>query len=37
MAIDDVTERRRAEMALIAAKWHSDRANLGKSRFLRGR
>ncbi|MGD9713614.1 MAG: response regulator [Thermomicrobiales bacterium] len=34
MAIDDVTERRRAEMALIAAKWHSDRANLGKSRIL---
>lgn len=34
VAIDDVTERRRAEMALIAAKWHSDRANLGKSRIL---
>ncbi|TXL72676.1 response regulator [Vineibacter terrae] len=32
--IDDVTERRRAEMALIAAKWQSDRANLGKSRIL---
>ena len=34
MVIDDVTERRHAEMALIAAKWHSDRANLGKSRIL---
>jgi two-component system CheB/CheR fusion protein len=34
VAIDDVTDRRRAEMALIAAKWHSDRANLGKSRIL---
>ena len=34
VAIDDVTERRRVEMALIAAKWHSDRANLGKSRIL---
>ena len=34
VVIDDVTERRRAEMALIAAKWHSDRANLGKSRIL---
>jgi two-component system CheB/CheR fusion protein len=34
VAIDDVTERRRAEMTLIAAKWHSDRANLGKSRIL---
>ena len=34
MAIDDVTERRRGEMALIAAKWHSDRASLGKSRIL---
>ena len=34
VAIDDVTERRHAEMALIAAKWHSDRANLGKSRIL---
>lgn len=34
VAIDDVTERRRAEMSLIAAKWHSDRANLGKSRIL---
>jgi two-component system, chemotaxis family, CheB/CheR fusion protein len=34
VAIDDVTERRRAEMALIAAKWHSDRASLGKSRIL---
>ena len=34
VAIDDVTERRRAEMALIAAKWHSDRASLEKSRIL---
>jgi two-component system CheB/CheR fusion protein len=34
VAIDDVTERRRVEMALIAAKWHSDRASLGKSRIL---
>jgi two-component system CheB/CheR fusion protein len=34
VAIDDVTERRRTEMALIAAKWHSDRASLGKSRIL---
>jgi two-component system CheB/CheR fusion protein len=34
VAIDDVTEHRRAEMTLIAAKWHSDRANLGKSRIL---
>jgi two-component system, chemotaxis family, CheB/CheR fusion protein len=34
VTIDDVTERRLAEMALIAAKWHSDRANLGKSRIL---
>jgi two-component system CheB/CheR fusion protein len=34
VTIDDVTERRRAEMALIAAKWHSDRASLGKSRIL---
>lgn len=34
VTIDDVTERRRKEMALIAAKWHSDRANLGKSRIL---
>ena len=34
VAIDDVTVRRQAEMALMAAKWHSDRANLGKSRIL---
>jgi two-component system CheB/CheR fusion protein len=34
VTIDDITERRRAEMALIAAKWHSDRASLGKSRIL---
>ena len=34
VVIDDVTERRRAEMALIAAKWHSDRASLEKSRIL---
>ena len=34
VTIDDVTDRRRAEMALIAAKWHSDRVSLEKSRIL---
>jgi two-component system CheB/CheR fusion protein len=34
VAIEDVTERRQEERALIAAKWQSDRANLGKSRIL---
>jgi len=32
--IDDVTERKRAETALRSAKWHAERANLSKSRFL---
>ena len=32
--IDDVTERRRAETTLKSAKWHAERANLSKSRFL---
>ncbi|WP_300779422.1 response regulator [Enhydrobacter sp.] len=31
---EDVTERRRADMKLLADKWHSDRASLGKSRIL---
>ena len=34
VVIEDVTERRRAEMALIADKWHSDRTSLEKSRML---
>ena len=34
ITIDDVTDRKRAELALVAAKWHSERANLSKSRFL---
>ncbi len=34
VTIDDVTERRRVETALKAAKWHAERANLSKSRFL---
>jgi two-component system CheB/CheR fusion protein len=34
MAIDDVTERKRAETMLKSAKWHAERANLSKSRFL---
>jgi two-component system CheB/CheR fusion protein len=34
VTIDDVTERRRAEMTLIAAKWQSDRDSLEKSRIL---
>jgi two-component system, chemotaxis family, CheB/CheR fusion protein len=34
VTIYDVTEHRRAELALVSAKWRSERANLGKSRFL---
>jgi two-component system CheB/CheR fusion protein len=34
VAIDDVTERRRAAEALGAAKREAEQANLGKSRFL---
>ena len=34
VTIDDVTERQRAETMLKSAKWHAERANLGKSRFL---
>jgi two-component system CheB/CheR fusion protein len=34
VAIEDVTERKRAEMELTAAKWRAERASLGKSRVL---
>jgi len=34
LVIDDVTEHKRAETALKSAKWHAERANLCKSRFL---
>jgi len=34
VAIDDVTDRKRAEMTLTTAKWHAERASLGKSRLL---
>jgi two-component system, chemotaxis family, CheB/CheR fusion protein len=34
VAIDDVTERKRLETTLKSAKWHAERANLSKSRFL---
>jgi FixJ family two-component response regulator len=34
MAVDDVTERRRAEAALQSTRWHAERANLGKSRLF---
>ena len=34
IAIDDVTEHKRAETMLKSAKWHAERANLSKSRFL---
>ena len=34
VAIDDVTERKRVETTLKSAKWHAERANLSKSRFL---
>jgi two-component system CheB/CheR fusion protein len=34
VAIDDITERKQAEIALGAARADAERANLGKSRFL---
>src|SRR5579859_908917 len=34
VTIDDVTERKRAETTLKSAKWHAERANLSKSRFI---
>ena len=34
VAIDDVTERKRVETTLKSAKWHAERANISKSRFL---
>ena len=34
LAIDDITERKRAAEALGAAKREAEQANLGKSRFL---
>jgi two-component system CheB/CheR fusion protein len=34
LAMEDVTERKRAEMVLTSAKWQAERANLTKSRFL---
>src|SRR6185503_14374599 len=34
VAIDDISERRRAAEALGAAKREAEQANLGKSRFL---
>jgi two-component system, chemotaxis family, CheB/CheR fusion protein len=34
VTIEDVTERKRAEAALMAAKWHAERASLSKSRLL---
>jgi len=34
LAIDDITDRKRAEAALDIAKKQAERANLGKSRFL---
>src|SRR6185312_8481848 len=34
VTIDDVTERQLAETMLRSARWHAERANLGKSRFL---
>ena len=34
LAIDDVTDRKHAEVALETAKKHAEQANLGKSRFL---
>lgn len=34
VAIEDITDRRRAETTLKSAKWHAERANLSKSRFL---
>jgi two-component system CheB/CheR fusion protein len=34
LAIDDITDRKHAEVALETAKKHAEQANLGKSRFL---
>jgi two-component system CheB/CheR fusion protein len=34
VTIEDITERRRSERSLLAAKLHSDRASLAKSRIL---
>jgi two-component system CheB/CheR fusion protein len=34
VTVDDVTERKRAKIALKSANWQSERAKLGKSRFL---
>jgi two-component system CheB/CheR fusion protein len=34
LAIDDITEHKRTEMELTVAKWHAERASLGKSRVL---
>lgn len=34
VVMDDITDRKRTEEALEAAKWQAERANLGKSRFL---
>jgi len=34
VTIADVTERKRAETALMSAKWRAERANLSKSRYL---
>jgi two-component system CheB/CheR fusion protein len=34
VTLDDVTERKKASEALVAAKWMAEQANLGKSRFL---
>jgi two-component system CheB/CheR fusion protein len=34
ITIDDVTERKRMETILKSAKWHAERANLSKSRYL---
>jgi two-component system CheB/CheR fusion protein len=34
VAVDDITERKRIEVALDAAKQQAEHANLGKSRFL---
>jgi two-component system CheB/CheR fusion protein len=34
VAIDDITERKRADQTVALAKSHAERANLGKSRFL---